>query len=38
MFYSRGVKAEKGVAVVLRNEVVKCLRKVECYSDRLTPK
>jgi hypothetical protein len=35
MFYSGGVKAEKGVAVVLRNDVVKCLTKVECYSDRL---
>ena len=35
MFYSGGVKAEKGVAVVLRNDVVKRLTKVECYSDRL---
>ena len=34
MFYSGGVKAEKGVAVVLRNDV-KRVRKVECYSDRL---
>ena len=35
MLYSGGVKAEKGVAVVLRNDVVKRLTKVECYSDRL---
>jgi hypothetical protein len=35
MFYSGRVKAEKGVAVVLRNDVVKLLTKVECYSDRL---
>jgi hypothetical protein len=35
MFYSGGVKAEKCVAVVLRNIVVKRLTKVECYSDRL---
>ena len=34
MFYSGGVKAEKGVAVVLRNNV-KRLAKVECCSDRL---
>ena len=34
MFYSGGVKAQKGVAVVLRNDV-KRLTKVECYSDRL---
>ena len=34
MFYSAGVKAEKGVAVVLRNDV-KRLTKVKCYSDRL---
>jgi hypothetical protein len=33
-FYSGGVKAEKGVAAVLRNYVVKRLTKVECYSDR----
>ena len=33
--YSGGVKAEKGVAVVLRNDVVKRLTKVECCSDRL---
>ena len=30
MFYSGGVKAEKGVAVVLRNDDVKRLTKVEC--------
>ena len=35
MFYSGGVKAEKGVAVVLRNDVVKRLTKVDCCSDRL---
>ena len=35
MFYSGGVKAEKGVAVVLRNDDVKRLTKVESYSDRL---
>ena len=35
MFYSGGVKAEKGVAVVLRNDIVKRLTKVECCSDRL---
>ena len=35
MFYSGGVKAEKGVAVVLRNDVVKRLTKVEYYSDRI---
>ena len=34
MFYSGGVKAEKGVAIVLRNDV-KRLTKVERYSDRL---
>jgi hypothetical protein len=34
-FYSGGVKAKKGVAVVLRNDVVKSLTKVECCSDRL---
>ena len=34
MFYSDGVKDEKGVAVVLRNDV-KRLTKVERYSDRL---
>ena len=27
--------AENGVAIVLRNDVVKHLTKVECYSDRL---
>ena len=35
MFNSGGLKAEKGLAVVLRNDVVKCLTKVECCSDRL---
>ena len=35
MFYSGGLKAKKGVAVVLRNDVVKSLTKVECCSDRL---
>ena len=35
MFYSGRVKAEKGVAVMLRNDVVKRLIKLECYSDRL---
>jgi len=35
MFYSGGVKAKKGIAVVLRNGIVKRLTKVECYSDRL---
>jgi hypothetical protein len=35
MIYSGGVKAEKGVAVVLRNDIVKHLMKMECYSDRL---
>jgi Endonuclease/Exonuclease/phosphatase family. len=34
MLYSGGVKAEKGVAVVLRNDV-NCLTKVKYYSDRL---
>ena len=34
MFYSGAVKAEKCVAVVLRNDVVKRLTKVECCSDR----
>ena len=33
MFYSGGVKADKSVAVVLRNDV-KRLTKVECYSVR----
>jgi hypothetical protein len=33
--YSGGVKAEKGVAVVLKNYFVKRSTKVECYSDRL---
>ena len=32
MFYSGGVKAEKVVAVVLRNDV-KHLTNVKCYSD-----
>ena len=35
MFYSGGVKTEKGVAVLLRNDDVKRLTKVECCSDRL---
>jgi hypothetical protein len=35
MFYSGGVKAEKVVTVVLRNDVVKRLTKVECCCDRL---
>ena len=35
MFYSGGVKAEKCVAVVLRNDDVKRLPKVGCCSDRL---
>ena len=35
MIYSGGVKFEKGVAVVLRNDNVKSLTKVECYSDKL---
>jgi hypothetical protein len=35
MFYSGRVKAEKGVEVVLRNDIVKHLTKMECYSDRL---
>ena len=35
MFYSGGVKAEKCVAVVLRNDDVKRLTKVGCCSDRL---
>ena len=35
MFFSGGVKAEKRVAVVLRNDDVKRLTKVECYIDRL---
>jgi hypothetical protein len=35
MFYSGGVEAEKVVAVMLRNDVVKLLTKVECYGDRL---
>jgi hypothetical protein len=34
MFYSGGVKAEKCVAVMMRNDA-KCLPKVESYSDRL---
>ena len=33
LFCSGGVKAEKGVAVVLRHDVVKRLTKVVCYSD-----
>ena len=35
MFYSDEVKAEKVVAIVLRYDTAKRLRKVECYSDRL---
>ena len=35
MFYSGGIKAKKGVAVTLRNNIVTQLKKVECYSDRL---
>jgi hypothetical protein len=35
MFYSGRVKAAKDVAVVLRNDIVKRLTKVECYIDRL---
>ena len=34
MFYSKGVKAEKIVTKVLRN--IKCVKKVETYSDSLT--
>jgi hypothetical protein len=34
VFYSGGVKAEKGVAVVLKNDV-KHVSKVEWYSDKL---
>jgi hypothetical protein len=35
MFYSGGVKAENGVALMFRNDIVKRLTKVECNSDRL---
>ena len=36
MFYSGRVKAEKVVAVVLRNDIAKHLTKEEeCYNDRL---
>ena len=35
MYYSGRVKAEKDVAVMLRIDIVKCLTKVECYSDTL---
>jgi hypothetical protein len=35
MYYSGRIKAEKGVKVVLRNDIVKRLTKEECYSDRL---
>ena len=35
MFYSGGVQAEKGVAVMLRNDIFKRLTKVDCCSDRL---
>ena len=34
MFYSGGVKAGKGVVVMLRNDV-KHLTKVKCFSERL---
>ena len=36
IFYPGGVKAQKGVEVALRNVIVKCVTKVECYSDGLT--
>ena len=35
MLYSSRVKAENGVVVVFRNDIVKPLTKVEFYSDRL---
>ena len=35
MFFSGGVNAEKDVAVVLRNDILKGLTKVEFYSKRL---
>ena len=35
MFFSGGIKAEKDVAEVLRNDIVKRVTKVKCYSDRL---
>ena len=35
MLYSGGVKVEKGVAVVLRTDIVKRLIQIKCYSDRL---
>ena len=35
VFYSGGVTAEKGFAGALRNNIVKRVPKVECYSDKL---
>ena len=35
MFYSGGVKTKKVVTLVLRNDDVKRLTKMECYNDRL---
>ena len=35
MYYSGGEKAERGVAVMLRNEVAKSVVNVQCISDRL---
>ena len=35
MFYLRYVKAEKGIAVVMQNDIVKRMTKVEYYNDGL---
>ena len=35
MFYSGGVNAENDAVIMLRTDVVKCMTKVGCYSDRL---
>ena len=35
VYYSGGVKTEKGIELVLRNYIVKHVTEMECYSDRL---
>ena len=35
MFYSGGERAERGVAILMKNEIVKSVMSVQCCSDRL---
>ena len=35
MFYSGGERAERGVAILMKNEIVKSVLSVQCCSDRL---